>query len=60
MVDAVVDRRQLKQTIASLLSVLLAKRRVVAQPELPLIAREQPAEREPRRLGTRQKARAAE
>jgi acetyl-CoA carboxylase carboxyl transferase subunit beta len=60
MVDAVVDRRQLKQTIASLLSVLLAKRRVVAQPELPLIAREQPAEREPRRLGPRQKARAAE
>ncbi len=57
MVDAVVDRRQLKQTISSVLSVLLAKRRAPAQQELPLVAREQP---EPRRLTARQKARAAE
>jgi acetyl-CoA carboxylase carboxyl transferase subunit beta len=57
MVDAVVDRRQLKATLTSVLSVLLAKRRVPAQQELPLIAREQP---EPRRLTARQKARAAE
>jgi hypothetical protein len=47
----------LKPTLTSVLSVLLAKRRVPAQQELPLIAREQP---ESRRLTARQKARAAE
>lgn len=57
MVDAVVDRRRIKETISSLLGVLMAKRRTQTQQELPLVAREQS---EPRRLTSRQRARAAE
>jgi acetyl-CoA carboxylase carboxyl transferase subunit beta len=59
MVDAVVDRRKLKETLALLLDVLTAKRRAAssgAQQALPLVERLG----EPKRPPPRPKARAAE
>jgi acetyl-CoA carboxylase carboxyl transferase subunit beta len=57
MVDAVVDRRRLKETIASLLTVLMAKRVATAQPELPLRVAEAEAAAPARRAPERPEAR---
>ncbi|MGE3302329.1 MAG: acetyl-CoA carboxylase, carboxyltransferase subunit beta [Hyphomonadaceae bacterium] len=63
MVDAVVDRRQLKETLSALISVLAANRVETEEPELPLedARRTAPPRLEPpRRPAARQRARAAE
>ncbi len=56
MVDAVVDRRRLRETLASLMSVLMARRAAAAQLELPLLEAPQPALPAPERLPSRRAA----